>query len=57
MDKASRYFAEKVIPNADHHNWVTQYDAVTNTNSSDTRDLYTVHLNDDGTTALYYTGA
>lgn len=47
-DKAPRYLAENTIPNGDFQTRGTNRGA---------RDFYTVHLNDDGTTSLYYTGA
>lgn len=58
MNKAPQVFAENVVPNADNHTWVTEYDKFSITRTpGDTRSDYTVHLNDDGTTSLYYTGA
>lgn len=58
MRLASQAMAQKIIPNGDGHLWVTYYDAVSGYTETDgTRSGYTVHLNDDGTTSLYYTGA
>lgn len=48
MDKAPKYIAENTIPNADFQTRGTNRGA---------RQQYTVHLDDDGTTSLYYTGA
>lgn len=58
MRQAPQHIAENIVPNADNHTWVTEYDKLSITRTpGDTRPSYTVHLNDDETTTLYYTGA